>query len=919
MSWSLKLTLALLGLAVVAAPGDALAAPGRAAERNPFADELIVRLAPGALSAGTRATFSAALDNTGGLESLSGLVRTYRVRAWSRAARDRTLAALARAPGVTAVQLNYHYRASATPNDPQFVKQWNLTQVRAHEAWDLDTTPPVSGGDPSVVVAVLDTGFTAGTDFDSSRVAAGYDYASNPNDSNPKDDNGHGTHVAATIVELTDNGQAAAGIAFNSTLLPVKVLDAAGLGSTATIAQGITFAKDHGADVINLSLGGNSDDAVLHSAVTDAKNAGIVLVGATGNDGVATIGYPARYDEVIAVSAVRYDQTRAAYANIGTGLDLVAPGGDLAVDQDGNGDPDGILQQTCTTSACSAFGNYYYVGTSQASPHVAAAVALFLAAGGAPSQAQSVLQTTAKDLGDAGYDTTYGYGFLDIRAALEAVISDALPPTGSVTINGGATTVGATNVIVTLDASDASGVASMKLSNDGLTYSAPQAFAATIPWDLADLATGGTSAEGTHTVSAIFTDTKGNVSAPASDAIILDRAGPTDVRITGYTTRARHRTFSDGDPVTFPKPYFTMSATDPAGIEGYHVRWTTKPSEDPAVKGEFQTGNAFIPPRAVRVGTWYLLVRAQDKVGNASAIASFTFRRRSGFVVAPDETATSLSAYRIAAPDEASAIARLAVRERRGASLAAGDLDRDGRSELVVATARGRGEVRILSSSGKLIRRLEPFGPGFKRGLSVAVGNLDSDPELELAVVPATGTTEVRLLDADGTLLQGFASLPNSYQGGGSLAVADLDGDSVGEIIVAPLRKRSDLLVLGADGVVRRTLRPFGAARHGVAVAVGDLEADGQPDVLAVSSGNGCRVKILSATGSLRRVLTVFPDRSAGGCRIAVGDVDGDGRDEFIVSATTPTAAVRVLETNGRVLGSFAGVSDRLTTTFLVR
>lgn len=901
--------------AIILAVG--LALPSRATEHDPSQTELLVQFTRG-LNQSDVATLAPVLDGTDGIMRLKGLTHTFQVRAWSPRIRDRVARALDRHATVATVQPNYLYRSQATPNDPQYAKQWHFATVRAPEAWDLDTTAPTLGGDPAIVVAVLDSGLAAGPDFDTARILTGYDFVNT--DTNPRDDNGHGTHVTATVAEATNNSVAGAGIAFNSTILPVKVLDAGGLGSTATIAQGITYAKDQGADILNLSLGGTSDDPLLHAAVTEAAKAGVVLVAATGNDGVATLGYPARYDEVIAVGSIRYDRTRPSYGNYGTGIDLVAPGGDLTVDQDNNGDPDGVLQQTCTSGACGAFESYYYVGTSQASPHVAAAAALFLAAGGSAAQTQTVLQQTAQDVGEAGYDTLYGYGVVDIRAALEAVVSDTAAPTATVSINGGGAAAGSTNVILSLTASDASGVASVRLSNDGVTYDAAQTVAASLPWNLADAATGGNASEGAHTVYAVFADTKGNIGAPVTDSIVLDLSGPTDVRITGYRTRARLSTFADGAPVTLLKPYFTLGATDVSGVEGYHIRWTTRSSEDPAEKGDYQTSTSFAPPAKVTLGTWYLLVRAQDSLGNTSAITRFTFRRRAGTLVLTEESATTaqLSRQSITTTDSSRILAALPSRYRRGASLAIGDLDLNGEQEIIVAPTQGR-EVSVYSGTGRLRSRFYPYSAGFKRGLSVAVGNLDADPALEIVTVPASGATEVTVFDSAGKRVRRFAAFPASYRSGASVAVGDLEADGISEIFVAASARRSDTLVFSAAGELLRTLRPFGNATHGTTVAFGDTEADGTPDLVVASTASGCRIKLMTPEGRAWRTLQGMTDRSASGCAVAVGDVDADGRDELIVSATKPKAVVRILESNGKLVRSIGLSSDLIRAALLTR
>jgi subtilisin family serine protease len=246
-------------------------------------------------------------------------------------------------------------------------------------------------------------------------------------DAHSNDDNSHGTHVAGTIAQTTNNGLGVAGVAFGTTIMPVKVLNAAGTGTLEGVAEGIRYAVDNGADVISLSLGGPSS-STLQSAVAYAYNNGVVVFAASGNGGTdgigdATCDYPAAYDDyVIAVGATQYDEARAPYSNYGSSLDIVAPGGNTGVDQNGDGYPDGVLQNTFGVTPVD-WGYWFYQGTSMATPHVSGVAALLLARDPTltPTEIRDILQSTADDLGAAGRDNTFGWGLVNARAALESV------------------------------------------------------------------------------------------------------------------------------------------------------------------------------------------------------------------------------------------------------------------------------------------------------------------------------------------------------------------------------------------------------------------------------------------------------------------------------------------------------------------
>jgi hypothetical protein len=221
-------------------------------------------------------------------------------------------------------------------------------------------------------------------------------------------------------------------VAFGASIMPVKVLDARGQGGFDGLAQGIIFAADHGARVINLSLSGRKTSQLMTDAIAYATGRGALIVAAAGNSGGA-VEYPAAYDEVLAVGSVEAQLQRAGYANFGPQIDVVAPGGDTRADANGDGQPDGILQETFKGADPGRFALYYLEGTSMAAPHVSAVAALLFAISPSapPIQVRQAIEASARDLGPTGRDNDFGYGLVQASAAL--ALMGAQQPTPSPT------------------------------------------------------------------------------------------------------------------------------------------------------------------------------------------------------------------------------------------------------------------------------------------------------------------------------------------------------------------------------------------------------------------------------------------------------------------------------------------------------
>jgi serine protease len=359
---------------------------------------------------------------------------------------------LRREPNVDYAVPNFVARAAAFPsdaasgpNDPGFPLQWNFSGpfgINVPEAWVLAARRGAPGG-RGAIVAVLDTGLAYRTlgrfrrAPDLGAVVPGYDFVDE--DRQPFDLNGHGTHVAGTIAEATNNRRAATGIAYAAKVMPVRALDRFGAGDAVTVSRGIRYAVRHRADVINMSLEfpafvGAAQIPQVMSAIRYAHRRGVVMTAVAGNGASASVlPYPGRARDVIAVAATTERGCRAEYSNAGAQVDVSAPGGgrDAAAGADAwdaahcdpSADGASVYQQTFGTDlAHFALPSGYY-GTSMATPHVSGLAALIIASrrlgrNPAPDAVQRLIERTARDVGPTGFDTSYGNGLVDAAAAL---------------------------------------------------------------------------------------------------------------------------------------------------------------------------------------------------------------------------------------------------------------------------------------------------------------------------------------------------------------------------------------------------------------------------------------------------------------------------------------------------------------------
>ncbi|MFV8749759.1 S8 family peptidase [Nannocystaceae bacterium ST9] len=319
-------------------------------------------------------------------------------------------------------------RPRFVPNDPMYPLQWHLDAINVPEAW-------MHTRGRGAVVAVIDTGVAykdmrwknidakAVPDLAGVEMVDGKTFVDN---SLPDglDDHAHGTHVAGTIAQATDNGVGVAGVANQAKIMPLKVLAGDGRGSVAAIANAIRWAADHDADVINMSLGGPLPSKVMAKAIEYAHKKGVTVVCAAGNEKRSKVSYPAAYDYSVAVAATDWEGKRSFYSNWGKQLDVSAPGGDTRSDKNGDGQPDGVLQNTIKIQDPAHNDYLWFQGTSMASPHAAGVAALIVAQGVSnPAEVEKIMKATARHPNGKTWDDQYGAGILDAEQAAIAAKS----------------------------------------------------------------------------------------------------------------------------------------------------------------------------------------------------------------------------------------------------------------------------------------------------------------------------------------------------------------------------------------------------------------------------------------------------------------------------------------------------------------
>jgi hypothetical protein len=806
------------------------------------------------------------------------------------------IADLERDPRVEYAEPNLFVHTFETfPNDPDFNLLWGLynsgqssgapgADIDVASAWDTGT------GSAEVVVAVIDTGvdythpdLTAnmwvnaaeipqnGVDDDGNGFVDDiYGYDVYNDDPDPDDDHFHGTHCAGTIGAKGSNGIGVAGVNWTVRLMAVKFLSASGSGDTAGAVSAIQYAINNGAHVMSNSWGGSGRSQALQDIILEAYNAGIVFVAAAGNNGSDSTVYPAAYEKVIAVSATDHNDVKAGFSSYGTFIDVAAPGVNIF-----------------STKLDGTYG--YASGTSMACPHVAGLAALIKSKDSTltPDQVEYILETSADDLGDAGWDTFYGSGRINASWALEAVKQNETRfPTAQIASPADGQVVSGVSL-------DISGTA----AGDGFVdYSIQYAAAGSDTWSLiaqssSAVSTGllaswdtGRIEDGDYVLLLTVTD---SMNRKIYDAVT--------VTVDSYET-----------DISFPTQLVSMETVEILGsaatkngmpFDSYTLEWGAG-----SVPTSFSTAGITLangglqPATSGSLATWDTSGLADGKIYTLRLTVKSALGVTAQTSVKTKADTDLVKGWPVPLSDGTYTIVVPTV----------ADLDGDGSQEII--TAGPDEQIRVYR------RDATPF-PGFPVRLNagdsfrwgVNVDDLDADGTREIIAVAynssASPQTRVIILKHDGSFYPGWPTpgLARAVSKSDlTPAVADLNADGTAEIVLIEVSTRVSgtyvrLHAFGLDGTelagfpIEVILPPVGfdpgelfPSKHS-APSVADLDGDGHPEI-AFSFSN--RIYLFDHQGNvLSGWPFIAPDDNGKSMLFenaaASGDIDGDGRLEL--------------------------------------
>jgi subtilisin family serine protease len=766
-------------------------------------------------------------------------------------------AALAADPRVAVVEENHVRTAAAFPDDPRYGPHQAayLGALHLPEAWD------VSIGSEDLVLAIVDSGVAAIPEL-AGRLLPGRDIVNGDNDAT--DDLGHGTEVASVAAASTNNHSGMAGVAWAGKILPVKVLDKDGKGTDAGIAAGITWAADHGADVINLSLGAPAYSATLRAAVDYARSRDAVVVAAAGNDRSSGIHFPAAIDGVVAVTAVDHAGLFAPYSNWGRWIDLAAPGEVLAAERD---------------------GGYALVEGTSYSAAVVSGVALLTRArhpAEAADQIVTRLRGGARDAGRLGVDDRYGYGIVDAFGAVAGQKPARVDDAARLEREPDNTAARATRLPA------------------GTAFGGVLAPEGDVDWFAVDLPSPGwvrvTTSEAAPPAGTGSTGWVSNPRAPDAGLFDADLSAVDEPRLRFETSREGWA-YAPAGRIHVRVAYPDRNVV---GTAAYAVRVDVAPGPAYLVRDVVGWRNGFARTTGVATG---------DVTGDALPELVVSFAER--FSVDNTTPLGSVAVYsgidQSATPPQV-----LGAPAGTGAStdVAVADLDGDGDDDVVAAT-----------STGPVLYERRPDGLSDGRLVPLAgtrhvdVGDIDGDHRPDLAVTTDPGFVWLRNT-GNGT----FTSVPVTHAKVADAVVGDVTGDGRDDVVALECDPVCATVVVATSGSGGVTLSRTRTGLTGTEPAAGEspMEPDGYPTRCGIGAGDltADGISDIVAACSDADRLELLPGRPGGGFLPVVAsalelsgpiglhpmDADGDGTAELaVISREGDGVAILQADHDGRL------------------
>jgi subtilisin family serine protease len=862
------------------------------------------------------ATVRAARAPSGATAPDLGGVYAVDLAALSERERERKLLALRRDPAVVYVEEDRPMRAFLVPDDPRYPELYGMSKISAPQAWD-------TARGAGAVVAVIDSGLDFGhpdidanvwtnageipgngLDDDDNGFAddvRGWDFVG-PSagapvpDSDPTDEEGHGTHVAGTVAAEGNNGLGVIGVAWQARVMALRGLDSEGFGGQAELAGAVVYATDQGADVINASWGATGVTQTLRDAVAYALANGVVFVASAGNANL-DVGqfYPASLPGVIAVSAIGPADEKADFSNFGSGIELAAPGVGILSLQRGTGD-------------------YFPLdGTSMAAPHVSGVIALVL--GRRPTftvdEVRQVLRSTATDLGGAGKDIVYGYGRVNAAGAvlvdrvLEARITapvSGVALAGPVTVTGSAQGTG----FVRYTLEHGAGVAptswtTIRQSTTPVTGGVLGTFdPSPLPEGIYSLRLRAEDGARTYFDQVTVEVRYASIAAPApAPAPVLDgvfkpgtaitvagrASGPGFVRYRVEWAPGRDATsgFSSAGVVltgggTSPVIDGPLASWTPvAGTRGPHtIRLTVE-----ATPARVRTSSVYLEPDLLAPG-WPRHVDLLT-LSDSSASPVRQADGRLGLVMCGFINPRCV----LHAPDGTPRTA--ALTDGTSFQPPVGELDPSPGEEIVVGDAR---LLRIFAADLTQLRSIDA-GAGHVFSSDVtSLADVDGDGALEILAIRRSNDNSVAALQVFRGSGEPLAGSPIPVTTAGlelPVLAVDLDGDRRKELLVAdidPETQQQRLLAYTSTGAPHAGWTSTWLPPGGTFPTAADLDRDGRPEIVVLHQGpHQQALYLFDSTGALR---PGWPRTTANGLLqnpgVSIGDLDRDGRDEIVVN-----------------------------------